>query len=116
MVLGFAAVAGYCGAAIFAHPLLGVLGFLVIVASTAEMFVPLKYKLDERGASVRCGISVTALEWSAVKRVVELSDGVCLSPLPKSSRLDAFRGVHLRFAGNEDEVRDTIRQLWRADA
>lgn len=93
--------------------LVGLGGFLAIVATTAEMWFPLKYRLDENEARVRCGLSVTAIRWANIKRLIDVEGGIRLSPLDRPSRLDAFRGVHLRFAGNEETVLGKIRALWQ---
>ncbi len=97
-------------------PFMALVGFATIVVSTAELFFPLRYRLDGEDARVRCGASVTAIRWADVKRLVPMEDGVKLSPLAAPSRLDAFRGVYLRYAGNEGAVLDTIRALWNSDA
>ncbi|MCW5939256.1 MAG: hypothetical protein KF884_03000 [Fimbriimonadaceae bacterium] len=93
--------------------LVGLAAFMAIVATTAEMWFPLKYRLDENEARVRCGLSVTAIRWANIKRLIEVEGGIRLSPLDRASRLDAFRGVHLRFAGNEETVLGKIRALWQ---
>jgi hypothetical protein len=115
-VLGLAILVGFIGISTFGHPIMGVIGFSVVMISSAEMFLPLKYRLDDTGARVRCGFSVTSVDWASVKRLVEAQGGVQLSPLPKASRLDAFRGVYLRYAGNEALVKGKIRQFWKTDA
>lgn len=112
---GFALFAGLAGQILFRSPLLAVIGFVAIIASTAEYFFPLKYRLDENGASVRLGISPTIIRWDEVKRLIPLPDGIRLSPLEKPSRLDNFRGVYLRFSGNEEAVLAKIRALWQSD-
>ena len=87
------------------------IGIGIVFASTAELWVPIQYKITEHEASSRCGLSVTAIRWENVKRLIHTSEGVRLSPLEKSSRLDEFRGVYLRFSGNRDEVLAKIAEL-----
>lgn len=104
-------VAAYVGY-VFIQGILGaVVGVVVMIASTAELFFPVNYRLDSTEARSHCGFSVTALRWENVKRLIHTQDGVRLSPLEKSSRLDAFRGVYLRFSGNRDEVLGKIAEL-----
>lgn len=98
------------GMAIFHNVIMAVIAFACIAASCAEYVWPLCFKLTEKSAKVRCGISVTEIEWSAVKRVIEGSDGVKLSPLIRSSRLAPFRGVYLRYADNRDAVLDYVKR------
>lgn len=102
------AVVGY----MFIGGILGALvGVVVMVASTAELFMPVTYQLNSEEARSHCGFNVTAIRWENVKRLIDMPDGVRLSPLEKNSRLDAFRGVYLRFSGNQDEVLGKIAEL-----
>lgn len=108
-----AGLAGAIGLIIFQSPILGALGVLLILGSVTEVFFGLRYRLDDEGAGVRCGASLTLVTWDAVKSVVVSEEGVKLSPLEKSSRLNAFRGVFLRFANNRDEVLAMIQERVR---
>ncbi|MBA4292511.1 hypothetical protein C0431_06030 [bacterium] len=87
------------------------LGIAVVFLSTAELWMPMRFRLTSEEASARVGLSVTAIRWENVKRVLETDQGVTLSPLEKSSRLDAFRGVYLRFSSNRSEVLAKIAEL-----
>lgn len=109
-VLLAAAIAGWLGFILLNNLIVALIGFAAILAATAEFWLPLHYKLDENRASVRCGFSVTAIEWSDVKRIVMASDGWKLSPLSMEGRLSPFRGVFVRFDGNGDAVTAIIRQ------
>lgn len=99
------------GWVLFRAVILAFVGFAAIMGSTSEYWLPLRFKLDARGASVRCGVSVTAIDWSAVKRVAESEIGVRLSPLEKPTRTAQFRGVFLRYAGNRDQVLEYVNNL-----
>lgn len=91
-------------------PLLGALGFGMILASTMEYWLGSSYKLDSKGASSRTGLSLTAIEWPDVRRLIFEEHGIKLSPLEKPSRLDAFRGVFLKFDGsNREQVLQAVR-------
>lgn len=110
-VLAVAALAFVLGLWLLHHPLYGLLGFAIILASTAEYWLGVSYKLDSRGASARCGLSLTALDWGDVKRAMLSEEGVKLSPLESAGRMDAFRGVFLRFGSEKDRVIETVRRL-----
>jgi len=110
-VLACAVLAGFAGLVLFRQPIFGVFGFLAIVLSTTEVLFPSKYRLDREGARAQCGMSVTTIAWENVKKVSEDALGVLVSPLQKSSRLDVFRGVYLRFADNRTEVLAKIREF-----
>jgi hypothetical protein len=83
-------------------PALGV-GFALLNA-VAEFLFPVHYHLTKDKAEMRCFLSRRVIAWSDVQRVYRLRDGVKLSPLERPGRREAFRGLFLRFAGNEDAV------------
>ncbi|HVL39417.1 MAG TPA: hypothetical protein VM328_08525 [Fimbriimonadaceae bacterium] len=109
VVAGAAAMAGVAGLLLFQSLLLAVVGFVAILASTADYWMTVRNRIDANGCSVRYGFSVSAISWSEVKRVVVSEVGVKLSPLAETSRLSAFRGVFLRFEGNREEVLQAVR-------
>ncbi len=109
-------IAGASGLLLLHHPVFALLGALIVFVSTAELFLPVKYRLDKTEARQQVGFSVTAIKWTDVKRIVRVDDGVRLSPFDAPNRLDAFRGVFLRYASNEDDVWSTIRVLWHDNA
>lgn len=106
-------MAGVIGFFLTSSILVGGLGCAAIFASTAEMFLPSRYVLNLKGASARLGLSTTEIEWASVKRLLPVPGGIRLSPLEKSSRLEDFRGVLLRFSGNEEAVLAKIAEFWR---
>lgn len=109
LVLVIAFCAGLLGMALFRQPLFGIFGFAAVVLSTAELYFPLRYTLTKTCARVKCGLSTTEILWDKVERIVDGPDGVKLSPLASKTRLEPFRGVYLRFQGNEDAVRKYIK-------
>jgi hypothetical protein len=98
------------GLLLFRNVLFGLIGFAIILAATAEFWLGLSYKVDSRGASVRCGLSLSALDWSDVKRAVADNEGIKLSPLAAPSRLDSFRGVFLRYGAERESVEQAVRR------
>lgn len=99
-----ALVAGAFGWLMLHHPLGLIVGVAMILGATAEFWMSAQYRLDETGATAKLGLSVTSIEWNAVKRVIECPDGVKLSPLDSDGRLSPFRGVFLRFDANQTLV------------
>lgn len=91
------------------------LGPIVVFMSTAELFLPIKYRIDQEQVSSKIGVSLTAMRWENVRRTIPVEGGIRLSPLESPSRLDAFRGVLLRFSGNEDAVLVKIAELTQRD-
>lgn len=108
VVIVIAVGAGLFGMGLFQMPLFGIFAFCAVILSTAELYFPLRYKLSQSGASVTCGLSKTEVQWDKVQRIIEGPDGVKLSPLTSKTRLEPFRGVYLRFQGNEEAVRKYI--------
>lgn len=82
----------------------------VLLAATAEFLFPVSYRLDEAGAEMRCLFGGRKMDWSEVRKAYLVEAGVKLSPLPRRSRLEAYRGVFLRFEGNRDEVLAAVRR------
>jgi len=104
------------GMVVFHSVLLGLLGFAIIAASTAEFWLGTSYKLDKDSASVRCGFSYSEMRWNEVKRAMATPDGVKLSPLGSATRMDSFRGVFLKFGDEPHEpILEFVRRCLPAD-
>jgi len=87
----------------------GLLATGLLAVALARYYLPTAFRLDADGAAVRfCG-QTRRLRWAQVRRVVAQRGGVFLSPFAAPSRLDSFRGMFLRFAGNGDEVTGFVR-------
>ena len=109
-ILVIAVVAFALGLLLFGNVLFGVVGFAIIAAATAEYWVGVSYKVDSRGASARCVVSLTSLDWTDVKRATASEEGIKLSPLPQAGRMDTFRGVFLRYGEEPDRVTEEVRR------
>lgn len=83
---------------LFHNVLLCAAALFMLASATSEYLLPISYRLTQTGASCRYGANRFEMEWDKVKRVLIYSDGVRLSPIAAPSRLDAYRGVFLRFA------------------
>lgn len=92
----------------FQSPFWGVLAAVLLTASLGDFLFPLTFSLDEAGIRARGLIHRRQMSWKQVRRVVRDDLGVKLSPLPRPSRLDAFRGIYLWFEGNADDVKAAI--------
>jgi hypothetical protein len=100
-VAGAAVAAGAFGSLALHSWVGGVLGAAFVACAAAEFLLPIRYILTDHAASSVYGLAHLEIPWSSVRRVVPLLDGVFLSPFADPSRLDAFRGVHLRFPSND---------------
>jgi hypothetical protein len=115
-VLAAAILAGLIGVFVVGRPLLGLVGFAIILASTAEFWLGVNYRLTPQGASARCGLSLTAMDWEDVKRVLVDDEVVKLSPLAGDGRMDAFRGVSLRtLPENREQVLEYVKDFYKGD-
>ena len=111
IVLG-AAAAGFG----FGSALLGGLAAILLVASVSDYLFPLRFALTEAGAEARGALLRRRIAWSQVRRARRDHLGVKLSPLPRHSRLDAYRGIYLWFEGNDDDVMSFIAHHVRPEA
>jgi hypothetical protein len=112
VVFGAALLALLAGVFLIRIPLLGLLGFGMILASTMDYWLGSSFRVDARGARSRTGASVTEIEWPAVKRAIVEDNGVKLSPLEPGSKLEQFRGVFLRFGkNNREQILEAVRKF-----
>jgi hypothetical protein len=105
IAIGAAGVLAFLiGLFLFKNLLLGFVGFAIIFGSTAEFWLGTSFSIDRKGASARTGFSISAIEWTDVKRVLRDSNGIKLTPLGKAGTMDAFRGVYLRYGKDNREA------------
>lgn len=110
VILATAVAVMLIGTLMFESSLLGLLGFAIIVVTTAEFWLGAKYEIDAVGARRKVGISVTEMTWESVKRIVASEEWVLLSPLEADTKLGPFRGVRLLFeAAKRDQVITALR-------
>ena len=110
------ACAAFCVWLIFRNLIPALAALVLLLTSTCDFFLPVSYQLTEQGAQANGLLSRDFLAWKEVLRVLPLANGVVLSPLPAASRLDAFRGVTLRFAsdgepGDRESVRNALAEM-----
>lgn len=99
-----AALAAILGWLLVHQPLVALLGPVMILGATADVWMGIHFRLDAKGASARIGPSVTAMKWPEVRRILIDGNEVRLSPLETASALDAFRGVTLRTTRENQEA------------
>lgn len=100
IILAFSVLA----ASALGHPLFAVLSVAVLAASMSRYLLPTHYTLDETGVICRHLFRHRRLPWSQIRRVDVHRDGLFMSPFARSSRMDSFRGVFLRFHRNDEAV------------
>jgi hypothetical protein len=99
-----AALAGGGAWAVFGSLLPTLAATAAVISSVSEFLFPIRYRLTGRGAEVGHGLSRSSIAWGQVRKCYLFPDGLKLSPIGSPGRLEAFRGVFLRFAENEDQV------------
>ena len=114
LVLTIGGVAVIAGVS-FGEALYGVLSLALLAVSLSRYLLPTAFRLDPSGARVDHALRGRTLSWSQVRRVDAHADGLFLSPFARPSRLDAFRGAFLRYAGNGERVRSAV-DAYRAAA
>jgi len=97
--------------AIFHSPIFPAVALLLFTGALADYLFPVRYELTDRGASCRTLAGRTFMEWPRVKKYYLDDRGIKLSPLETVGRLEAYRGVYLRFGGNRGEVIETVRRM-----
>ena len=105
--LGFvAAFVGVCLAVgvAFGGPGYGLLAAALLSISLARYYLPTTFELDDRGVTVRLLGQARKMAWSEIRRAQARPDGVYLSPFEGPSRLESFRGLFVRYAGNAEKV------------
>ena len=86
-----------------------VVTFAVLVGAVGDFLFPLTFRLSREGAEARGPFSWRRILWADVKRVYAGEGEVKLSPLEHGGRREAFRGVLLRCADNQEAVLAAVR-------
>lgn len=87
---------------------------LLFTAALSDYLFPVHYEITPSGAASRTIVGERKIEWSQVKKCYLDEYGVKLSPLSIPTRLEAYRGVYLRFARNREDVICAIRSIRHA--
>jgi hypothetical protein len=84
------------------------LSVVIMLGSMSSFFLPTRYELNQKEVRIHYLLAKREREWSAFKSFYVDKNGVLLSPFPKPSRLENFRGIYLRFDRNKDQVVDFV--------
>lgn len=74
--------------------------FAVLFMALSKYFLPTRYKLDDQGFSKEFLFFSKHRLWKDYKRTVGFNDGIFISPMAKTSRLDNFRGEFIKLEKN----------------
>lgn len=111
LVIPVAALCLVASRMFFGNVSLGIIALLLVIASLAEYVFPIRYQLDEQGAQVRTLTGSARIEWRRVKKYYLDDGGIKLSPLSRQTRLEAYRGVYLRFGDRKHEVIEVVKGI-----
>ena len=100
----------------FQSVFLGLLAASLLVAAVSDYLFPIRYTLGPDGIEGRGLWHRRRMSWERVRRVLRDDLGVKLSPLPRPSRLEAYRGIYLWFADNAADVMAAISHHMNAEA
>jgi hypothetical protein len=97
--------------ALFGSPIFMVVVVFLFASSLSGYLFPVHYTLTREGACVRTLTGRNFLPWTRVKKYYLDENGIKLSTLSTPGRLEAYRGVYLRFGGNRDTVVEAVRRI-----
>ena len=120
-LLGWGVLAGITGLSILAGIWGGawfwtLLSFAVLFLSLESFYFPTRFILEEEKLVVIRRFSRSEREWSVFRRCMVDGQGITLSPFKRSSWLEAYRAIRLRFApGNREAVLAFIEERLGAE-
>lgn len=90
-------------------PIFTVAAALILWGSLSQFFLKTTFEFTERKVRVRYLVNKIEKDWSQYRSYYEDKHGVLLSPFVRTSRLENFRGIYIRFDGNRDEVMGIVK-------
>lgn len=87
-----------------------VIAALILYGSLTQYFTKTTYEFTDTKVRAKYVVNKIEKEWAQYRSYYADKNGVLLSPFPSPSRLENFRGLFIRFAGNKDQVMDIVRQ------
>ncbi|MCP4566928.1 MAG: tripartite tricarboxylate transporter permease [FCB group bacterium] len=90
-------------------PFLTVLAVLILFGSMGGFYFPTRYYFYDDHFVVKTMVQALRKEWNLFRSYYPDKNGVLLSPFGHPSRLENFRGLYIKFAGNRDRVMEIVR-------
>jgi hypothetical protein len=89
----------------------GFFSFAVLFLSLESFYFPTRFVLEEKKLTVIRRFSRSERDWSIFRRCCEDRDGLTLSPFTKSSWLETYRAIRVRFGRtNREQVKGYVRE------
>ncbi|MGQ9454535.1 MAG: hypothetical protein ACUVT8_02700 [Armatimonadota bacterium] len=102
-------------AAVAAGYVIGIIGSIAVIfalaSSLSEFLFPVTYEITPSKAVCKMLFKRSEIKWSQVKKCYIDEEGIKLSTIGRPSRLEAFRGIYLRFNDNRDHVIEAVKQV-----
>lgn len=92
----------------FGSPAWGGVSLVVLVGGLNRFFFPSRFVIDEEGITARYPLRRMTLRWKELRRFVHDRHGGYLSTRMRSSRMDAYKGMHILFGNKRDAVIECI--------
>jgi hypothetical protein len=84
------------------------LAVLILFGSLAGFYFPTRYYFYDDHLIVKTTIQTLRKEWSQYRSYYADKNGVLLSPFGRPTRLENFRGLYIKFAGNREKVMEIV--------
>jgi len=93
-------------------PYMVFLAVLLFTGSLSTFFFPTRYEIDRNEIRVKYLFTSVRKDMTAFRSYYPDKNGVLLSPFPRPSRLENFRGLYVRYHQNKTEVDAFIAKLF----
>ena len=90
------------------------LAVFIFAGALSAFFFPTTYELTTEKVRVKYLFSVVEKELKNYRSYYPDKNGVLLSPFPRPSRLENFRGIFLRYHNNKAEVDAFVKRIFEA--
>ncbi len=91
-----------------------VASLVVLVFALNRFYFPSSFTIDRNGVTAKYPLRRKHISWNRLRRFVHDDHGAYLSTRAAASRLDAYRGIHLLFGTQRDQVLKHIRSKMRS--
>jgi hypothetical protein len=91
-----------------------ILAGLIFIGALSTFFFPTRYEITKDKVKVKYLINKIEKEMKNFRSYYPDKNGVLLSPFPRPSRLENFRGIYIRYHQNKQEVDSFIKQIFEA--
>jgi hypothetical protein len=86
-----------------------VLSVMILFGSLAGFYTRTRYRLYDSYLTVKTPLSTLKKEWAQYRSFYPDKNGVLLSPFTRPTRMENFRGLYVKFAGNKEQVMGIVR-------